>query len=62
MKCVIKALVELEALDDPAARKLFRGIAGRIVQAAGENVEIRSLKIVEDGTGRQIDKWEDAGS
>ena len=60
MKCVVKALIELEALDDPAARKVFRGVAEGIVQAIGDNVEVRSLKIVEDGTGRQIDKWEDA--
>jgi len=58
MKCVIKALIEFEAMDDPAARKSFGGIAEGIVQSVGENAKIRSLKIVEDGTGRQIDKWE----
>ena len=59
MKCVIKALIEIDALDDPAARKEFRGIAAGIVQSVGDKAEIRLLKIVEDGTGRLIDKSEE---
>ncbi|MCX7015012.1 MAG: hypothetical protein NTW86_21075 [Candidatus Sumerlaeota bacterium] len=60
MRCVIKLLVEIEAMDDPAARKVFRRVSDGLVQAVGDAGRIRSLKIIEDGVGRPIDRWEGA--
>jgi len=34
MRCVVKLLLEVEALDDPAARKIFRAISTDLVDAA----------------------------
>jgi hypothetical protein len=58
MRCVLKMLVDIEAMDDPAARKVFRQVARSAVEAVGDAGRIRDLKIVEDGVGRPIDRWE----
>ena len=60
MRCVVKLLVEIEALDDPAARKAFRAVAQDLADAAQAKGSLRELKLIEDRTGRLIDKWEEA--
>jgi len=60
MRCVVKMLLEIEALDDPEARKAFRRVAQGVLQAVASEGRIRTLKILEDRTGRPIDRWEGA--
>ena len=58
MKTVVKILMTFEVPDDPAARRRF----GEVVEALKPNLptdcEVRDFKMVEDGTGRLLDKWE----
>ncbi|OPZ07069.1 MAG: hypothetical protein BWZ10_02897 [candidate division BRC1 bacterium ADurb.BinA364] len=61
MRWVAKMLVEIEALDDPEARKIFREMAAGIVEAVGERGKIRALKLVEEGEGRLLDTWDISG-
>lgn len=58
MRCVVKLLLEFESLDDPAARKAFRGVAGKIMESIEDAGTVRELKVIEDRTGRLIDKWD----
>ena len=62
MKCVIKLLLDVEAMDDPHARGIFKGLAQGITRAIGDTGQIRALKIVEDGQGRLIDNWSEEPS
>ena len=61
MRCVVKMLLDVEALDDPEARKIFRRIGEGVVRAVESQGTIRTLKIVEDGSGRPIDRIETEG-
>lgn len=58
MQCVVKMLLEIEAMDDPAARKIFRAVSASLLDAAEGKGVVRELKLIEDRAGRLIDKWE----
>lgn len=61
MQTIVKVLIAIEVPDDIAARQRFRQVAGALVPAIPAGCEVRDLKMVEDGTGRLIDKWEKSG-
>ena len=58
MRCVVKLLLEVEAMDDPAARKAFRAITENLLPADEGRGVVRELKLIEDRAGRLIDKVE----
>ncbi len=58
MRTIVKILLTLEAPDDPAARRRFRELTKALEPHIPADVEIRDLKMVEDGTGRLLDTWE----
>ena len=58
MRTIVKILMAVEAPDDPEARRRFREVVEALQPSIPENCEVRDFKMVEDGTGRLIDKWE----
>jgi len=58
MKTIVKLLIEFNVPDDPAARKRFREVVQALQPSLPPTGEIRDFKMVEDGTGRLLDKWE----
>ena len=58
MKTIVKILLELDVPDDLAGRKKFREISAELAPHFPADACVRDFKIVEDGTGRQIDKWD----
>ncbi|MFP4382133.1 MAG: hypothetical protein ACLFUS_16650 [Candidatus Sumerlaeia bacterium] len=58
MKAIFKLLMAFEVADDPAARKKFQQVLAQLEPYLPENAEIRDCKMVEDGTGRLLDKME----
>ena len=58
MKAIVKLLLAIDVPDDLAGRKKFREIAAQLAPLFPPDTEVRDFKIVEDGTGRQIDKWD----
>lgn len=59
MKTVVKILMEFDVPDDPAARAKFRQVVGALAPHFPEDAFVRDFKIVEDGKGRLLDKWEE---
>ena len=55
MKAIVKILFEIEASDDPAARQKFKKIAQALEPHIPADVSVRSFKLVEEGSGRQLD-------
>ncbi len=62
MKCIVKMLVEIDVLDDPAARKKFREVAADLTDTVEGQGIVRELKLIEDRSGRLIDRWEEKGN
>jgi hypothetical protein len=60
MQTVVKILMNFEVSDDPAARQRFRQVVEAIEPVLPEDCEVRDFKMVEDGTGRLLEKWERA--
>jgi len=60
MQTIVKILMAFEVSDDPAARKRFGQVVEAIEPALPEDCEVRDFKMVEDGTGRLLEKWERA--
>ena len=58
MRTVVKILIALEVTDDPAARGKFREVVAALEPHLPVDGEVRDFKIVEDGTGRLLDRWE----
>lgn len=58
MQTVVKILMTLEVSDDPAARQRFRQVVAALVPALPADCEVRDFKMVEDGTGRLLEKWD----
>ena len=58
MKTVVKLLMAFDAPDDPAARRRFREIVKALEPHLPKDCQVRDFKMVEDGTGRLLDKWE----
>jgi hypothetical protein len=58
MQTVVKILIALEVPDDIAARQRFRQVAAALAPAFPADGEVRDFKLVEDGTGRLLEKWE----
>jgi hypothetical protein len=58
MKIIVKILLELDVPDDLAGRKKFREVTNQLVPHFPADAVVRDFKIVEDGNGRQIDKWD----
>jgi hypothetical protein len=59
MKTVVKLLLEFDVPDDPAARKKFRQVVEALRPCLPADGEVRDFKMVEDGNGRLLDKWEE---
>ena len=60
MKAVIKILLDFEAVDDPDARRKFEKVVEELLPHFPSDCEIRDFKMVEDGTGRLLDKRNDS--
>lgn len=58
MKVTVKLLMDFQVPDDPAARKKFREVWAALEPALPKVEAVRDFKMVEDGTGRLLDKWE----
>ena len=58
MKTIVKILISLETPDDPAARQKFREVVAALKPHFPTDGEVREFKMVEDGSGRPLDKWE----
>lgn len=58
MKAIVKLLLELDVPDDLAGRRKFREIAAELAPRFPADAGVRDFKVVEDGSGRLIDKWE----
>ena len=58
MKTVVKILISFEVPDDPAARWKFREVVEGLKPYLPADGEVRDFKMVEDGSGRLLDKWE----
>jgi hypothetical protein len=58
MKAIVKILMAFEVPDDPAARRKFREVLETLKPALPADCEMRDFKMVEDGSGRLLDKWE----
>jgi hypothetical protein len=58
MKTIVKILLEIDVPDDLAARRKFREAAAQLAPHFPADAVVRDFKIVEDGTGRPIDKWD----
>jgi len=56
MRTVVKILLALDVPDDPAARMKFREVATALVPHIPPGCEVREFKMVEDGTGRLLEK------
>jgi len=56
MRTIVKILMAFEVPDDLAARKTFREVAEALKPHFPENCEVRDFKMVEDGTGRLLEK------
>ncbi len=61
MQTVIKILLNYDAPDTVAARKRFREILADLQPHLPEDCDLRDFKMVEDGSGRVIEKWEPEG-
>ena len=55
---LFRSLMVCDVPDDPAGRRKFREIVQTMRPALPGDCEIRDFKMVEDGTGRVIDKWD----
>ena len=58
MQTIVKILMAFEVPDDPAARQRFRQVVAALTPALPADCQVRDFKMVEDGTGRLLDKWE----
>jgi hypothetical protein len=58
MQTIVKILMAIEVPDDPAARQRFRLVVAALVPALPADCEVRDFKMVEDGTGRLLEKWD----
>jgi len=61
MQTVIKILLNCEAADTVAARQRFREIVAELRPHLREDCTLRDFKMVEEGSGRAIEKWEPEG-
>ena len=57
MRTIVKILMAFEVPDDPAARQRFRRVVASMEPSLPRDCEVRSFKMVEDGTGRLLDEW-----
>ena len=60
MRTIVKILMAFEVPDDPAARQRFRQVVAAMEPTLPRDCEVRSFKMVEDGTGRLLEQWEPA--
>ena len=56
MRAVVKILLTFELPDDIAARRKFRQVLEALEPHLPPDGEVRDFKMVEDGTGRLLDK------
>jgi hypothetical protein len=58
MKVVAKILIDFDETDSIAARKRLRDLADSIIPLLPAEGRLRDFKMVEDGSGRLIEKIE----
>jgi hypothetical protein len=56
MRTIVKILIAFDVPDDPAARMRFREVAAALVPHIPPGCEVREFKMIEDGTGRLLEK------
>lgn len=59
MKTIVKILLSFETADDASARQKFREINEALKPHLPRDCEVRDFKMVEDGTGRLLEKTDE---